>query len=209
MATRVVLICGDSQTIICWMWGLNRAKCVCVCDAPPEGGELGETHRLDVDVGLPVEARAGVFQLDVLDLAQHDGMWEHPAVHRGVFLPVQTGQTGQLWLHICECSMKVWEDGAAKVEKKSWGTYSLSLWPFPMLSVFSVTSNSALLSRGETSRCSRKWWAGPAKFKKQMGKKRKKGTSTHIPSFAFCKHFYSSFKRGMSCENQRRADSDS
>lgn len=45
--------------------------CVCI---PPGGGELRETHSLNVDVGLPVEARAGVFQLDGVDLAQHHGM---------------------------------------------------------------------------------------------------------------------------------------
>lgn len=40
-----------------------------------------------------------------------------------------------------------------------WYTYSLSLCSFPTLSVLSVTSSSALLSRGETSSSSRMWWA--------------------------------------------------
>lgn len=39
------------------------------------------------------------------------------------------------------------------------GTYSLSLCSFSTLSLFSVTSSSALLSRGDTSSFSRKWWA--------------------------------------------------
>lgn len=58
--------------------------------ALPGGGELGETHGLDVDVQLSVEARAGVFQLDGVDLAQHDGMRQHHAVHRGACLPAES-----------------------------------------------------------------------------------------------------------------------
>lgn len=49
--------------------------------AVPEWGEFGETHRLDVDVSLSVEASSGVPQLDGVDLTQSQRERQHRPVH--------------------------------------------------------------------------------------------------------------------------------
>lgn len=49
--------------------------------AVPEGGELRETDRLDVNVSLSVEASSGILQLDGVDLTQSHRVGQHHPVH--------------------------------------------------------------------------------------------------------------------------------
>ena len=62
------------------------------CPHKPEGGELQQTHRLDVDVSLSVEASSGVFQPDGVDLTQSSRVSQHSRVYSRILLTARNTQ---------------------------------------------------------------------------------------------------------------------
>lgn len=60
----------------------------------PEQGELGQTHRLDVDVSLSVEPSAGVPQIDEVGFTQSHRVSQHRPVHcRGRLTEIHISHT--------------------------------------------------------------------------------------------------------------------